>query len=176
MRGRRADLVRRSTRPGKEQVGRAHTARIPRAASAYPGRVLAAKLLGSLLLLAGLSLLTVGLLGWRGTLPRNRFAGVRTPASLRSDAAFRAANRVAGPPVTAAGVVCVAGGALAYGATGAALTVIVGVTGAGTLLLVLAGGILGNRAAAGGRPRKCGGCICGAGGCQAQPVTSPSPR
>ncbi|MDQ3887288.1 MAG: SdpI family protein [Actinomycetota bacterium] len=129
--------------------------------------MVSAKLLGSLLLLAGLSLLSVGLLGWRGVLRRNRVAGVRTPASLRSDAAFRIANRVAGPPVTAAGVVCIAGGALAYGATGTALTVIVGVTGAGTLLLVLAGGILGNRAAAELRPKRCGGCACGAGGCRA---------
>ncbi|MDQ3763452.1 MAG: hypothetical protein M3460_18035, partial [Actinomycetota bacterium] len=46
--------------------------------------VAASKLLGVLLLIAGVALLTVGLLGWRRRLPRNRFAGVRTPATLRS--------------------------------------------------------------------------------------------
>ncbi|MGH3843551.1 MAG: SdpI family protein, partial [Pseudonocardiaceae bacterium] len=63
-------------------------------------------LLGVLLLVAGGGLLTVGLLGWRRRLPRNRFAGIRTPATLRSDVAFIAANRVAAPPVLAAGAVC----------------------------------------------------------------------
>jgi uncharacterized membrane protein len=98
------------------------------------------------LLVAGAALLTVGLLGWRQRLPRNRFAGVRTPATLRSEAAFIAANRVAAPPVLAAGAICVAGGALAFGTGGPALAVIVGVIGVGTV--------------------GCGGCACGAGtGC-----------
>ncbi|MGB8961382.1 MAG: SdpI family protein, partial [Pseudonocardiaceae bacterium] len=56
-------------------------------------------LLGVLLLVAGGALITVGLLGWQRRLPRNRFAGIRTPATLRTDAAFSAANRVAAPPV-----------------------------------------------------------------------------
>ncbi|MDQ4092738.1 MAG: SdpI family protein, partial [Actinomycetota bacterium] len=96
----------------------------------------ASALLGVVLLATGGGLITVGLLGWRQRLPRNRFAGVRTPATLRSDAAFIAANRVAAPPVFAAGVICAAGGALALGAAGSALTVIVGVAGAGTVGLL----------------------------------------
>ncbi|MGH3918901.1 MAG: SdpI family protein, partial [Pseudonocardiaceae bacterium] len=67
--------------------------------------VAASALLGVVLLSAGGALLTVGLLGWRQRLPRNRFAGIRTPATLRSEAAFVAANRVAAPPVLAAGAV-----------------------------------------------------------------------
>lgn len=124
-------------------------------------------LFGALLLVAGAGLLTVGVLGWRRRLPRNRFAGVRTPATLRSDAAFIMANRVAAPPVLAAGGVCAAGGALALGAGGPALTVIVAVAGAGAVGLVLAGGLLGHRVAAampspvGG----CAGCTCGGSGC-----------
>ncbi len=124
-------------------------------------------LLGVLLLAAGAGLLTVGLLGWRRRLPRNRFAGVRTPATLRSDAAFVIANRVAAPPVLAAGGVCAVGGALALGASGPALFVIVTVAGAGAVGLVLAGGLLGHRVAAampspaGG----CAGCTCCGGGC-----------
>ncbi len=98
-------------------------------------------------MLAGLALVCVGVLGWRGRLPRNRFAGVRPPASLGSDAAFRAANRVAAPPVVAAGAVCLAGGPVCFTAAGVALAVVGGVTGVGALLLVPAGGVLGNRAA-----------------------------
>jgi uncharacterized membrane protein len=124
-------------------------------------------LLGVLLLLAGAGLLTVGVLGWRRRLPRNRFVGVRTPATLRSDAAFIIANRVAAPPVLAAGGICVAGGALALGAGGAALTVIVAVAAVGAVGLVLAGGLLGHRVAA-AMPSPAGGCAtctCSGGGC-----------
>jgi uncharacterized membrane protein len=119
-------------------------------------------LLGVVLLVAGGGLLTVGLLGWRRRLPRNRFAGIRTPATLRSDAAFIAANRVAAPPVLAAGAVCAAGGALAFGAGGPALTVIVAVAGTGAVGLLLAGGLLGHRVAATipVPPGSCGQCAC----------------
>jgi len=122
-----------------------------------------------LLLVAGAALLTVGLLGWRRLLPRNRFAGIRTPATLRSDAAFIAANRVAAPPVLAAGAICVLGGALALGTQGALLMVIVAVTGAGTVALLIAGGLLGHRVATAIPPpaARCGGCTCGPGGCAA---------
>ncbi|PZS40530.1 MAG: hypothetical protein DLM62_02410 [Pseudonocardiales bacterium] len=126
-------------------------------------------LLGVLLLVAGAGLLTVGLLGWRRRLPRNRFAGIRTPATLRSDAAFIAVNRVAAPPVLAAGTVCAAGGALALGSGGAALTVIVAVAGTGAVGLLLAGGLLGHRVASAVPPPVggCAGCACSGGGCTA---------
>lgn len=124
-------------------------------------------LLGVVLLAASGGLITVGLLGWRQRLPRNRFAGIRTPATLRSDAAFVAANRVAAPPVLAAGAVCAAGGVLAFGTGGPALAVIAGVAGAGTVGLLLAGGLLGHRLAAAMPPpgAGCAGCRCGGGGC-----------
>ena len=128
-------------------------------------------LLGVVLVIAGVALLTVGLLGWRQRLPRNRFAGIRTPATLRSDAAFIAANRVAAPPVLAAGVVCTVGGGLALGSAGSALTVIVAVTGAGALGLLLAGGLLGHRVAVATIPPPpggCAGCTCCGGGCAAR--------
>jgi uncharacterized membrane protein len=127
----------------------------------------ASALLGVLLLVVGPGLLAVGLLGWQRRLPRNRFAGIRTPATLRSEAAFSAANRVAAPPVLAAGAVCTAGGALALGTGGAALVVIVGVTAAGTVGLLLAGGLLGHRVAAAMPPPRasCAGCTCTGGTC-----------
>ncbi|MGQ0774109.1 MAG: SdpI family protein [Pseudonocardiales bacterium] len=59
--------------------------------------VSASTVLGSMLIIAGTALASVGLLGWRERLPRNRFAGIRTPATLRSDAAFVLANRVVRP-------------------------------------------------------------------------------
>jgi uncharacterized membrane protein len=124
--------------------------------------VSASTLLGAVLLVAGAGLSIVGLLGWRRRLPRNRFAGIRTPATLRSEAAFRAANRVAAPPVLAAGAVSAVGGVLAFGTGGPALVAIVGVTGAGAIGLLIAGGLLGHRVAttvpppAGG----CAGCSC----------------
>ncbi|MFN2477729.1 MAG: SdpI family protein [Pseudonocardiaceae bacterium] len=128
------------------------------------------RLLAVVLLGAAAALLTVGLLGWQRHLPRNRFAGIRTPATLRSDAAFVAANRVAAPPVLAAGVVCAAAGTLALGTNGAALAVIVAVAGTGTVGLLLAGGLLGHRVATAIPPPTggCGGCRCADGGCSAR--------
>jgi hypothetical protein len=112
------------------------------------------KLLAAVLLIVALALLTVGLLGWQQRLPRNRFAGIRTAATLRSDAAFSAANRVA---------------AVALGAGGAALSVFGGVAGAGAVGLLLAGGLLGHRVASAVPPPTggCAGCICSGGGCSA---------
>lgn len=127
-------------------------------------------LLGVVLLVVGAALVTVGLLGWRRQLPRNRFAGIRTPATLRSEAAFIAANRVAAPPVLAAGAVCAIGGALAFGTVGTALPVIVGVAGAGAVGLLLAGGLLGHRMATAVPPpaATCGSCRCVSGTCTAR--------
>lgn len=126
-------------------------------------------LVGVVLLVAGAGLLTVGLLGWKRRLPRNRFAGIRTPATLRSEAAFSAANRVAAPPVLAAGAICVAASLLTLGASGPALAVIVGVAVAGTVGLLLAGGLLGHRAATAMPPPTggCAGCTCSGGSCRA---------
>ncbi len=122
----------------------------------------ASTLLGVVLLVGGAALLSVGLLGWQQRLPRNRFAGIRTPATLRSEAACSVANRVAAPPVLAAGSVCAAGGALALGTDGSALMMSVGMAGAGTVGLLLAGGLLGHRVAAAmpPPPTHCGGCTC----------------
>ncbi|AZZ80487.1 hypothetical protein C5O27_04810 [Gordonia alkanivorans] len=52
---------------------------------------------------------TVGVRGLRGSLPRNRRFGVRTDETMRSDEAFRVANRVAAPGTLGAGVILVLG-------------------------------------------------------------------
>jgi uncharacterized membrane protein len=113
-----------------------------------------------------------GYLGWREKLPRSRGAGVRTEATMRSDEAFRVANRVAGLPTMVAGAVGVLAGAavLAMPDTlGAVFAATFGVI--AVFVLVAGGGILGHRAAsaipAPVEPAGCGGCACGGGGCGA---------
>jgi uncharacterized membrane protein len=97
---------------------------------------------------------TASLLGWvgvrasTGRLDRNRSLGVRTPRTLRSDDAWQAAHRAAGPWLV--------GGALAIGLPGLALlarpsnalgTLLV-MVGAGLLVsLVAVSAVLGDRAA-----------------------------
>lgn len=128
----------------------------------------ASTILGAVLMVAAAALGTVGLLGWRRRLPRNRFAGIRTPATLRSDAAFAVANRVAAPTVLAAAAVCATAGLLALDAGGTMLTVIVAVAGVGTVGLLAAAGLLGHRVATAVPPSPaagCGGCDCGGAGC-----------
>ena len=73
-------------------------------------------------MLAAAVLLTVAVLGARGRLRRNPWAGVRTRRTLESDDAFALANRVAAAPLGAAGVVALLGGvALVVGGPGAVL-------------------------------------------------------
>jgi uncharacterized membrane protein len=101
-----------------------------------------------LLVAVGGALATVGWRGWRERLPRNRFAGVRTAATLRSDEAFRVANKVAGLPTLLAGAVMAAGGLLAGTLVGApTLVTAVVVVVVGSCALAVAGGRLGHRAA-----------------------------
>lgn len=125
----------------------------------------ASTLIGAVLLAAGAALFTVGSLGWQRRLPRNRFAGIRTPATLRSEATFRTANRAAAPSILAAGAICAAGGALSFGTDARTLTVIATVVGAGAIGLLLTGGLLGHRVAA-AMPTtdgNCGHCACRSG-------------
>ncbi len=117
-------------------------------------------------LVVGLALGAVGALGWRERLPRNRFAGVRTPATLRSDRTFRVANKIAGPPVAAAGAVGVL-----TGAAGLVAGLVVATVGfVGMVGIAVAGGVLGHRAAEAlpdeqpDLPDGCKGCQCG--GCE----------
>ena len=106
-------------------------------------------LFGCALLLAAVALLAVAVLGARGRLRRNPWAGVRTRRTLASDEAFTLANRVAAAPLGAAGAVALLGGAvvLAGGPAAVTWTVLVVAT-AGMLGLTGLGGALGDRAAA----------------------------
>ncbi|MFI6599628.1 SdpI family protein [Nonomuraea sp. NPDC050536] len=100
------------------------------------------------LVLGGLALGVVGYLGLAGRLPRNNVAGVRTAATMRSDTAFRVANKVAGVPALAGGGVGLAGAVTAWllpTDEGVFLAVIVAV--AGMLALTVTGAVMGVRAA-----------------------------
>lgn len=61
--------------------------------------------------LGGSSMAAVGAAGAVGRLPRNRWAGIRLPFTMASDAAWKAAHRAAGPMMAACGALA-AGAAL----------------------------------------------------------------
>jgi hypothetical protein len=119
-------------------------------------------------LVLGLVLATLGLLGFLERLPRNRFGGVRTPATLRDDETFRVGNKVAGLPIAVGGCVGVVGGGAALLLTGAATIVTAAIALVGMLVIAAAGGVLGHRAAEAvpapepELPAGCKGCQCGA--------------
>jgi uncharacterized membrane protein len=99
-----------------------------------------------LIIVLGLVLIVVAVASWQERLPRNMLAGVRTPSTMRSDQAFKVANKVAAPLTAAGGGVLVLGGVL---------TAVLGTSSAGPTLIVCAlvcavlcvvGGIRGVRA------------------------------
>jgi hypothetical protein len=112
-----------------------------------------------------------GFLGWRERLPRERGAGVRTAATMRSDEAFRIGNRVAGVPTLVGGLIGILSGVAGMVMPTAGGTIAAALVGlAGLFALLVGGGLLGNRAAAAvpepaNVPAGCAGCACGAGGC-----------
>jgi uncharacterized membrane protein len=65
-----------------------------------------------LFVLAGVAVVT-GVLGLTGALPPNRVFGVHTEEAVRSEEAYRLANKVAGPTSIGAGLLLVAGGVVA---------------------------------------------------------------
>lgn len=108
-----------------------------------------------------------GMLGWRERLPRSRGAGVRTAATMRSDEAFRVANKVAGLPTVVAGLVGVVAGIAGLFMPPVAGPIVASLIGlVGMFALVAGGGLLGHRAAEAvpapaSVPAACAGCACG---------------
>ena len=115
--------------------------------------------------------------GAAGTLQRTDRLGVHTPAAMASDDAFVLANRVAAPvsagAAAVAAVIAVLVLALPLSTAGTLTVFLVGL--AGSMALLVAAGVLGDRAArqvpiparkpgsVGGAG--CSGCACGGGGC-----------
>jgi uncharacterized membrane protein len=102
---------------------------------------------GIVLVLAGLLVVWVAIRSWQGRLSRNYVAGVRTPSTMRSDEAFRIANKVAAPFSLAGGVLIAVTGVVEtlVPVRAIAAVVLTGVLLAGVLIVV--GGIKGVRAA-----------------------------
>jgi len=101
----------------------------------------------------GIALLAIAMLGARSRLRRNRWAGVRTTATLRTDAAFVRANQVAAAPIGAAGAVAAAGGAVLLAGAGGTLSwVVSAVSVLGMVVLAGVGGMVGDRVATAAEP------------------------
>lgn len=136
-----------------------------------------------LLLLAALSFVTARR-GWAGALTRSGRLGVHSPAASASDEAFRVANRVAAPVVGgAAAIALVLAVSVIVLPFAAAATVTLGVLSiAAVLVLLVAGGVLGEQAARtvpvpARRPQPgaaCTGCACGGGGCSGLTRSAPA--
>lgn len=102
----------------------------------------------AVLVAAGAALLLLGWRGLHGTLPPNRYVGIRTVATLRSDQAFEVGNRAAGPALLAAGAVALLSGVslpLLPSLTSVVLVAVIGAVGGFALMTV--GGVVGHRAA-----------------------------
>jgi uncharacterized membrane protein len=124
---------------------------------------------GVILVGAGTALLLIGWRGVRGRLRPNRYAGVRTEATLRSEAAFEIGNRAAGPALIAAGAVgllCGASLPLLPALSSVVLVTVIGVIGGFALMTI--GGLVGNRAAQAVPQPSTAGCAgCTGAGCGA---------
>jgi uncharacterized membrane protein len=102
---------------------------------------------GVVLLLAGLLVVWLAIRSWQGRLSRNYIAGVRTPSTMRSDEAFRIANKVAAPFSLVGGVLLAVTGVaqIVTPARAAAGVVLTGVIIAAVVIVI--GGLKGVRAA-----------------------------
>lgn len=128
--------------------------------------------LAVLLLVAAAAAAVAGLRGRAGILRPSSRLGVHGPAAEASEEAFTVANRVAAPVVLGAAAVFLVGAVLtpALRLPMLASLVIFLLALVGGVVLLVAGGSLGERAAAAvprpaGKPVGCDGCACGSGGC-----------
>jgi uncharacterized membrane protein len=105
--------------------------------------------LGLLWLVVGAVIAWAGWAGMTGRLPRQHWAGIRLPSTMRSDQTWRAAHRAGGPWLAAGGLVSVIGGVglLLVRPTAAVASQVSLVLVGALLVLVLLGGTVGVRAA-----------------------------
>jgi hypothetical protein len=106
-------------------------------------------LVGVLFLVVGLAAAVAAVMAANGSLPRNRIVGMRTRATLASDAAWRAAHRASAWSVAAAGAISTALGlyllvAQPSRSTKAAVAI---AASAALLVLVVIGGVQADRVA-----------------------------
>lgn len=125
----------------------------------------AALVLGVVDAVLAVAVLVVGALGVTRRLPRNRFVGIRTPLTLRSDDAFAAAHAVAGPGLLGAGLIAVLGAVLGLATGSGTGLVFATVALVAALVIVGAAASFGLRAAARVPDVDDDESSCGTGGC-----------
>lgn len=89
--------------------------------------------LSVLLFVLGAAVLVTGVLAVTGTLPGNRWVGLRVPEARKSEEMWRTGHRIAGPTWTGSGVALIAAGAVSL--QGGWLWIITGLLFAGALFL-----------------------------------------
>ena len=102
--------------------------------------------LAVIVVLAGLGIIWLAVRMWRERVPRNALAGVRTPSTMRSDEAFRVANKAAAPLTGLGGAILAATGLVTafVPASVAGVSLLIGVVIFGALCV--AGAAMGIRA------------------------------
>ncbi|MFC9786717.1 SdpI family protein [Rhodococcus sp. NPDC127528] len=114
-------------------------------------------IVATVLFVVALAVGGVAVAGLVGKLPRNRWAGVRTEATLRDDATFALANKVAAPALLGSAGLLVLGGVAALVLPTAGAIVAAVVATAAALVTAGAGGSIGARVAA-ALPAEASGC------------------
>ncbi|MEL4505734.1 SdpI family protein [Luteococcus sp. H138] len=102
--------------------------------------------------ICGVLMVVLGWMGAHGTLKRNGWAGIRVPATMKSDEAWRVAHAASSGWLIASGVVCLVVGlaVLALVASGLSANAgnLIGLAGIGAMtVLVIVGAVVGIRAA-----------------------------
>ena len=100
-----------------------------------------------ILFVLAVAVVVCGVASIAGRLPRNRWVGIHTEHSMRSDEAFRLANRVAAPTMIAAGGLLAVAGALALMFDGLLGIVAIVVTTIAAVIPAGNGAAIANRAA-----------------------------
>ncbi|MGW5322368.1 MULTISPECIES: SdpI family protein [Rhodococcus] len=116
----------------------------------------------------------VGVAALTGKLPRNRWAGVRTPDALRDDAAFALANKVAAPSMLGSAVLLALGGVASLTLPTVAGIIAVVVTVVAALITAGAGGSVAARVAAATKPEETAGCGTSCGACSLRGACEPT--
>lgn len=116
----------------------------------------------------------VAVAGLTERLPRNRWAGVRTPETLRDDETFALANKVAAPTMLAAAALLVIGSIAGTLLDGPLAFVAVGFSVVAAIVTVALGGVLGARTAAAMPAPESGGCGSSCGACSLKDACQPS--
>ncbi|AOD21272.1 SdpI family protein [Rhodococcus pyridinivorans] len=116
----------------------------------------------------------VGVAALTGKLPRNRWAGVRTPDALRDDEAFALANKVAAPSMLGSAVLLALGGVASLTLPTVAGIIAVVVTVVAALITAGAGGSVAARVAAATKPEETAGCGTSCGACSLRGACEPT--